>query len=74
MNQPCGAHLFNDPFLQQALLFGRHHKVVGVIFIVDDIFQIDTLKKKGKGLKPHIKTEKTAAVDDLPVQKVLMIP
>lgn len=42
----CCSHLFNDPFLQQALLFGSHDKVVGVVFIVDDILQIDTWNGK----------------------------
>lgn len=37
----CCAHLFNDPFLQQALLFGSHDEVVGVIFIIDNVLQID---------------------------------
>lgn len=60
MNQPRCSHLFNDPFLQQALLFGSHHKVVGVIFIVDDVFQIDAWKKERNFTTAVIHTEKQA--------------
>ena len=45
------SHLFNDPFLQQALLFGSHDKVVGVVFIVDNILQIDTWNGESIELK-----------------------
>lgn len=31
----------NDALLQQALLLRRHHKVVRVVFVVDDVFQVD---------------------------------
>lgn len=42
----CCSHLFNDPLLQQALLFGSHDKVVGVVFVVDNILQINTWNGK----------------------------
>lgn len=45
----CCSHLFNDPFLQQALLFGSHDKVVGVIFIIDNILQIDACSESRAG-------------------------
>lgn len=35
------SHLFNDPLLQQALLLGSHNKVVGFVFVVDNILQIN---------------------------------
>ena len=38
----------NDSFLQQALFFGSHHKVVRVILVVDDVFQVDTYKVGGE--------------------------
>lgn len=31
------AHMQYHPFVQQTLLFGRHDKVVRVIFVVDDV-------------------------------------
>lgn len=42
----CCAHLFNDPLLQQALLLGSHDKVVGVVFVVDNILKINTWNEK----------------------------
>lgn len=42
------SHLLYDPLLQQALLLGSHDKVVGFIFVVDDILQINTWSKKMK--------------------------
>ena len=35
-------HMQNDSFLQQALFFGSHHKVVRVILVVDNVFQVNT--------------------------------
>lgn len=35
-------HIQNDSFLQQALFFGSHHKVMRVILVVDDVFQVNT--------------------------------
>lgn len=42
----CCSHLFNDPLLQQAILLGSHDKVVGVVFVVDNILQINTWMRK----------------------------
>lgn len=39
-------HVQNDTLLQQTLLLGSHHKVVRVILIVDDVFQIDPWRGK----------------------------
>lgn len=36
------------PFVQQALLFGRHNKIVCVIFVVDNVLQINTCNQKTK--------------------------
>lgn len=35
------AHLQDDSFLQQTLFLCRHHKVVRVIFVVNDVLQVD---------------------------------
>lgn len=35
-------HMQNDSFLQQALFFGSHHKVMCVILVVHNIFQVNT--------------------------------
>jgi|694.fasta_scaffold27633_7 hypothetical protein len=37
----CYIYLNNDPFAEQRLLFGRHDKVMGFVFVVDDVFQVD---------------------------------
>lgn len=39
-------HVQNDTLLQQTLLLGSHHKVVRVIFIVDNVFQINPWRGK----------------------------
>lgn len=45
----------NDSFLQQALFFGSHHKVVRVILVVDDVFQVNTYKVQKTDLLSHTK-------------------
>ena len=35
----------DDSFLQEALLLGRHHKVVCVVLVVDDVFQVNPLRR-----------------------------
>lgn len=40
------AHMQYHPFVQQALLFGRHNEVVCVIFVVDDVLQINACNEK----------------------------
>ena len=42
----CCSHLFNDPLLQQALLLGSHDEVVGGVFVVDNVLQINTWSVK----------------------------
>ena len=37
-----GTHLNDDTFLQKVLLLGRHHTVVGVVFVVHDVLQVDS--------------------------------
>lgn len=37
----CPPHLEDDPLLEQALLLGRHDKIVSVVLVVDDVFQVD---------------------------------
>lgn len=34
------------PFVEQTLLFGCHNKIVCVIFVVDDILQVNTCNQK----------------------------
>lgn len=40
------AYMQYHPFVQQALLFGRHNEVVCVIFVVDDVLQINACNEK----------------------------
>lgn len=35
-------HIYNDPFVQQTLLLCRHDKVVGVVFVVNYVFQVNS--------------------------------
>lgn len=42
------SHLLNDPLFQQTLPLGSHDKVVGVVFVVDNILQINTWKERKK--------------------------
>lgn len=35
-------HMQNNSFLEQALFFGSHHKVVCVILVIDNVFQVNT--------------------------------
>lgn len=42
------SHLLNDPLLQQTLPLGSHDKVVGVVFVVDNILQINTWNERGR--------------------------
>lgn len=39
---PWSTHMKNDSFLQQTLLLCSHHKVVRVILVVDDVFQVNS--------------------------------
>lgn len=48
-------HIQNDSFLQQALFFGSHHKVVRVILVVDNVFQVNTYKAREKDVLSHTK-------------------
>lgn len=49
-------HMQNDSFLQQALLFGSHHKVVSVILVVDNVFQVDACKVQEIDVLSHTNT------------------
>lgn len=42
-------HVQNNTLLQQTLLLGSHHKVVRVILIVDNVFQINPWRDKLTG-------------------------
>ncbi len=53
----CCSHLFIDPLLQQALLLGSHDKVVGVVFVVENILQINTWNGKWRESKVGIERE-----------------
>lgn len=39
-------HVQNNTLLQQTLLLCSHHKVVRVIFIIDNVFQINPWRDK----------------------------
>lgn len=35
-------HIYDDPFVKQALLLCRHHKIVGVVFVVNNVLQVNS--------------------------------
>lgn len=39
-------YLQNDTFVQQTLFLGSHDKVVRIVFVVDDVLQVDALKRR----------------------------
>lgn len=45
----AGTHLKDDAFLQKVLLLRRHHKVVRIIFVVDDVLQVDSWRTNVPG-------------------------
>lgn len=35
-------HVYDDPFVQQALLLCRHDKIVRVVFVVNNVLQVNS--------------------------------
>lgn len=35
-------HVHDDPFVQQALLLCRHDEIVRVVFVVNNVLQVDS--------------------------------